>query len=147
MNAINARTCLLATCVFMAAGCFQVPAMSQDKNGASGKAAKTVSASFEQQFARLDADGGGKVTWSEAYAVRVREFAEMDANRDGIVDRSEYGARRVPMTQFDPNADGRLELSEYVGQHRKRFRMADADRDGSLSLHEYARAQQAMRSQ
>lgn len=111
----------------------------------AGALTASAAPSLKSRFDRLDKDGNGQVTWSEAYKVRSREFLAMDSNKDGIVDKKEFGGRALPLSAFDKDGDGRLQLSEYVGQHHRMFNKFDADGSGTIAFGEFAKAQTAVR--
>lgn len=96
---------------------------------------------IDQRFARLDADRNGDIQWSEAEAVRKKEFSEMDQDGDGVVMSDEFGGRAMPLSAFDADADGKLTLSEYVDKHKQMFQKFDTDASGSIDKEEFAKAQ------
>ena len=111
--------------------------------GASAASAQDL----EGAFTRLDENGDGLIEWSEAYPVRVSEFVEMDADRNGAVDQSEFGGRARPFGAFDLDGDGQLQLAEYVEGHRSMFMKFDADEDGAINSEEFEEAQAAVRQE
>jgi Ca2+-binding EF-hand superfamily protein len=105
----------------------------------------SAASDLQSRFERLDKDGNGEVTWSEAYMVRTGEFLDMDKNLDGIVEKNEFGGRALPISAFDKDGDGRLQLSEYVGKHHEMFDRFDTDGSGTIDLREFEKAQEAVR--
>jgi hypothetical protein len=81
-----------------------------------------------------------------------RQFAQMDANRDGHVDPAEFEAYRARQgdregaglgyigrrwfERADGNGDGRVTVEEAQVRPLQLFDMADANRDGTASLTE-----------
>lgn len=111
--------------------------------GASAASAQDV----EGAFTRLDGNGDDLIEWSEAHPVRVSEFVEMDTDRDGAVDQSEFGGRARPFGAFDSDGDGLLQLAEYLEGHKSMFMKFDADEDGAINPEEFEQAQAAVRQQ
>ena len=116
-----------------------------------------IQATTAQMFARVDANRDGFVTKAEADAARTqfrsqfaarggekrgKAFDRIDANRDGSVSREEWDARRAQRQQRFA-ADGakapRAGMRGMRGMHGlsgRMFEMADANRDGRVSLQE-----------
>lgn len=111
--------------------------------GASAASAQDL----EGAFTRLDENGDNLIEWSEAYPVRVSEFVEMDADRNGAVEQSEFGGRARPFAAFDSDGDGELQLAEYLDGHRSMFMKFDADEDGAINAEEFEEAQAAVRQE
>ena len=89
------------------------------------------------RLARFDANGDGQVTKAELDAVLKADFANEDANKNGVLDTSEArtlndrlrvqeGASPV----FDWNGDGQLVFAEFATQWRTMFDRADRNQDG-----------------
>ena len=110
-----------------------------------------------QMFARLDANRDGFVTKAEAdaargqirsqFAARTGEkrgtaFDRIDANRDGSVSRQEWDSRTAQRQQrvaADGTKAPRAGMRGMRGMHGlagRMFEMADANRDGRVSLQE-----------
>jgi Ca2+-binding EF-hand superfamily protein len=115
-------------------------------------------------FARLDTNRDGFVTKAEADSARQQfrgrpangvrpagarvgqAFERFDTNRDGAISRAEWDARAAQrqqrMAMRDRNGDGRPDLRRghrgmgAMGLRGRMFDMADANRDGRLSLAE-----------
>ena len=103
---------------------------------------------------KADADGDGRISRTEAGSLRFigDKFADIDANRDGYIVRSEltkYHERMRPQHEAerakraeerfaaaDLNKDGKLsrvEVSEKMPRLEKAFAFIDEDRDGFLT--------------
>lgn len=107
---------------------------------------------------KADADKDGKISRAEAAAnpKLAAKFNEMDGNRDGFLDRTDWQAKarerkQAWFTSADGNHDGRLSQAEMEASSAKRraehqqkarsnsaerFQKLDANKDGSLSLEE-----------
>lgn len=77
---------------------------------------------------QLDADKDGRISRAEAAKEpRLAEkFAEMDANKDGFLDRADREARMTArraewFTAMDGNRDGQISRAEYDAAHGKRM--------------------------
>ena len=77
---------------------------------------------------QLDTDKDGRISKAEAAkAPRMNErFAEMDANKDGYLDRSDREARMTArraewFSAADANRDGQISRAEYDAAHAKRM--------------------------
>lgn len=121
-----------------------------------------VQAKVAEHFARLDTNRDGFVTKAEAeaaraqFAERIRErsgerrekaFDRIDANNDGAISKAEWDARSTERAQRvaarDRNGDGRPDrrggarfMRGMHGFGGHMFEMADANRDGRVSLQE-----------
>lgn len=100
---------------------------------------------MQARFDRLDTNGDGEASWSEAYGVRASEFLEMDQDMDGILIESELQGRARGFDAFDLDDDSEVELSEYLESHRSMFTKFDQDGSDSLDLQEFEQAQAAAR--
>ncbi len=105
---------------------------------------------FEERFQVLDANRDGRLDRDELQ--RDRSLERGDRNRDGILDRREYGnwAQQVERTWnprasvqdqrrfrvLDRNQDQRLSLLEWSGSSTN-FNRLDRNRDGALSPNEW----------
>src|SRR3954468_23886766 len=69
-------------------------------------------------FARVDADGNGKVTKAEADAGAKAFFAEVDTNKDGKLSKDELAAFRSE------------KLSKFEGKMSDKLWSRDANKDG-----------------
>lgn len=112
------------------------------------RAAKSATKRAARMFDRLDSDHDGKITIAEAAASRKARaagtqstrhgtpwlFAHADANKDGIVTRTEFDAA---------TASGKIRLRHAAmrgSQIVRLFDVADTDRDGRVSLEEAKQA-------
>ncbi len=107
-----------------------------------------------ERIVKADADGDGRINRTEAATLPWvgEKFAEIDANRDGYIVRSELGKYRERMrpqreaehakraeerfAAADLNKDGRLsrvEVSEKMPRLADSFAFMDEDRDGFLT--------------
>jgi len=99
----------------------------------------------------LDANGDGRVTWSEIKTVRTAEFTALDSNADGYASFQELltGQEKQQTQAFetlDADKTGTLSVAEFAGTdsdgktalNTKVFGLADTDRDGVLSAAEHA---------
>jgi Ca2+-binding EF-hand superfamily protein len=142
-----------------------------------------VQAHVQRMFARLDANKDGFVTQDEASAARgqfaarmqhrdpqqrnagrAKAFDRLDVNRDGMISRAEFAAprpHRMAMQQAgmhrgfggrmfemaDANRDGRVSMGEAQQLALQHFNRADLNRDGVLTPQERQQARQQMRGQ
>lgn len=133
--------------------------MASVKGGGSAKAAAPPAApatggglgmplaEVEHVFRRYDANGDGKISAEELASVLralgappgpgevQRMMDEMDADRDGFVDLSEFVAFHCGSR--DEGNGGREDATE--SELREAFRMYDADRNGLISARELHR--------
>ncbi|MBA3512731.1 EF-hand domain-containing protein [Sphingomonas sp.] len=159
----------------------------------------SVQQTVARHFARLDANRDGFVTKAEAAAVKAAHagkrgdrsamraagrdpgaiFNRLDTNRDGSISRAEFDARRAQRQQriatrdangdgrpdvrrmgggfgafggrmfdmADANRDGRVTLQEATGAALQHFDMADANRDGQVTREERIEMRQKMRTE
>ena len=106
-----------------------------------------------------DADGNGVLTRAEAQAHAAEMFAKMDANGDGKLDQNDRDAKRAEMQakmfeRLDADKDGSISKAEWdqhtADREAKRDgwrgkRMAAGDGDGGMRGHRGMRGHHAMR--
>jgi Ca2+-binding EF-hand superfamily protein len=140
------------------------------------RAAKNAPKRAAKMFDRLDANHDGQITEAEAVAARSARksasgkasrpsslFARADANKDGIVTRAEFdsatasgkiklrhsamrGSALVRMFDIaDANRDGRVSLDEAQHAALQQFDAADLNHDGVLTPDERRQASKAER--
>lgn len=131
----------------------------------SGKFAKKKADGMpdpEAIFARMDADGDGKLSKDEARGPMRENFERIDLNKDGFISKDEFkkalavlrrlrgegaggpgaeGERgntspRELFNRQDLDADGRVTRAEAKGILSERFDELDLDKDGKLTLQE-----------
>ena len=117
----------------------------------------------DARFKALDADGDGKVGAEEFVARRKTAFADIDANKDGAVDKAEFDAafekfrsrfgggrwkyagrpwqwrkrKGYSMEQrLDLNRDGKVTRAEFDALGRMIFLRLDGDGDGAVTRKE-----------
>ncbi len=92
---------------------------------------------------------------TEVIVVVKRQFAQMDANRDGVVTRPEFDAFRAHQKpapasgvdalshiganwydRADTKGDGRVTLDEALARPLRLFDLADVNKDGVVSVQE-----------
>ncbi len=116
----------------------------------------------EKLLAQFDRDKDGKVSKAEARGKIADNFAALDLNQDGFLDRGELrlvvarflaaGAQGAPMTAdfdaLDKNADGRLSRAELKGtKWEKVFDQIDTNRDGRVDRAEWEAYQKKIEKQ
>ena len=148
-----------------------------------------VQAKVAEHFARLDSNRDGFVTKAEADAAkaqfadrihkragehRANAFERLDTNKDGSISRAEWDARTAQREQriaergehrggrfmrgmhgfgghlfemADANRDGRVSLQEAQTAALKHFDMADSNRDGQITPDEHRQMRQRMHTQ
>lgn len=102
-----------------------------------------VIAQVDARFARMDANGDGRITKEDRAATRAKfqeaRFTRMDSNGDGSIARAEWDASNAK--QAEARKDRFEKRAERGGKmHRMGPRMAmrgtDANRDGALTKEE-----------
>jgi hypothetical protein len=111
-----------------------------DGDKADGKASHGPGARFNE----IDSNKDGKLSLAELTAARESWFARLDTNKDGVITQAEIAAsfaarRQEHLTKMferdDVNRDGRVTRAE---SHLPSawFELADANKDGTLTLQE-----------
>jgi Ca2+-binding EF-hand superfamily protein len=136
------------------------PAGRRDRPGRDGQVSKEALARMKAQFAKLDANGDGRITSDEFPNARM--LAAVDANHDGAVTLEEVlgfarqragragrgerrdgapgeGRRRGPgrfngamLRRWDRDQDGKVTRDEFPGREEL-FKRLDVDGDGVLT--------------
>lgn len=111
---------------------------------------------------KLDQNGDGKVLYAEYRTANVdKTLQTLDADKNGQVSRAEFdkfagmartfgGAKaEAAMSQWwrstDVNGDGSMSRSELETSSKRRFDVADSNRDGALDKTEVAAMRQRQR--
>lgn len=116
-----------------------VKARGQRADGASGDRAA-------QGFDRFDANKDGMISraeWEARQTARAERRAERA--RRGVVGGMDLGIRGRMFAMADANRDGRLSLQEATGAALQRFDRIDANRDGQVTPQERQAARDARR--
>ena len=108
---------------------------------------------FAQYIKQLDRNNDGKISKEEARGGLLKNFARIDGNKDGFLDRTELarvlaqmarqGQNQNRQTQdfdsLDSNADGRLTREELARTAlAARFAVIDKDNSGKIDSKEFA---------
>ena len=114
----------------------------------------------ERAFARLDANGDGKVEPGELKPKALKRFLRIDEDSDGTVTGAEIDlwlARQAEkrkarlLSRLDKSGDGNIARDEVEAFVEALFNVADADHDGAVTLAEThenaARRKQALSAQ
>ena len=119
-----------------------------------GKFVERWSERREQAFEKLDSNRDGAISrpeWDAAQAQRQQRFAQRDRNADGQPDGPRFhagmhgfGGHMFEMA--DANKDGRVSLAEAQAAALQHFDMVDANRDGRISPEERMQMHQRMRA-
>lgn len=93
-------------------------------------------------LAGADANKDGVITWEEATALAVTQFARHDRNGDGVVDAADLEALRAEMVDYrvkrtlhhhGAGTDGKLTREQFMAKANERFARLDRDNDGVIS--------------
>ena len=87
--------------------------------------AETDAQSAERYFDRLDQKKQGFITAADMQRVEAKVFVRTDDNKDGVLTLSEYNFG-IPDDQ-----------QAVIDRFTRRFRLADADNDGRITMDEY----------
>ena len=109
-------------------------------------------------FDRLDVNHDGAISRAEFDAAHARRMSRVDTNGDGRPDVRRMGARMRGMGGMggmggrmfdlaDANRDGRVTLQEATNAALRRFDTADINRDGQLTPQERMQMHQRMRAE
>lgn len=100
-----------------------------------------------EHFAKMDANGDGKLDKADREAMRGKMFDRMDTNNDGAISRSEFeamhrghadGARQGKRGDPAAMAGHRMGGNRGHGGRGMMARMADTNGDGAISKAEFA---------
>jgi Ca2+-binding EF-hand superfamily protein len=94
-------------------------------------------------FDESDENKDGKIDPAELYGRLTEVFYLNDANRDGFLDATEYGAaiaRPGSFDQTDTNHDGKISLQEFYRDRATLWEQADTDDDQALTFEEVEQA-------
>ncbi|WP_425102452.1 EF-hand domain-containing protein [Tropicibacter sp. S64] len=139
--------------------------MAQARGDDMGRGMGPRGAMMEAWFAKVDADGDGKVTPEEIEAFKQARFTEADTDGDGFLSADEmsaYGEKmraereamrkqaraQAMLDRIDTDKDGKVSAEEAAAMMPGRDGMLerlDADKDGAVSLKEIRTAQAGMR--
>jgi hypothetical protein len=112
---------------------FQQPQRSAptliDQNGDGVVQPDEVAARFEQRFGAYDANGDGAVVKDEFMSVQM----QMGANGR----MPQYSKKEARFAGMDTNKNGKISKAEFLSAGEKRFKAADSDGDGKVSVWEY----------
>ena len=122
------RKLFLTTALIGSFGMVTAPAVAQDGDNGGGKRGDI--------FDRMDKDGDGKISQSEAEANAMSRFKDIDANGDDVVNDEDIDARIDAMKEENPDVpDQRFERQKQV--LKAQFKRLDDNGDGKLSADEY----------
>lgn len=108
-------------------------ALAQDENRAG------------KMFQKIDGNGDGRITETEAGAFQAERFRRMDTDGDGAVTLVEIEAelRRMAPEQaakrferLDGNGDGAITRAEFEARAANRFARMDTNGDGAITREE-----------
>lgn len=115
----------------------------------------------DEKFSKMDTDGDGRISRVEHRAGAQQMFAEMDANRDGLVTAAEMEGKKEmkqanrehgemsaseKIREIDQNSDGQLTSVEHVNGAEKMFAKMDSNNDGYLSKEEMKAGHKKMKT-
>ena len=85
-------------------------------------------------FAEIDLDGDGVMTREEYEAAHWKNFERCDKNKDGLLERSEFPWGAI--VAHDKNKDAKLDREEYKLRYFEGFRDTDKNKDGVIFVEE-----------
>jgi Ca2+-binding EF-hand superfamily protein len=91
--------------------------------------------SASEVLKKCDLDRDGTVTIQEITKSAEAQFAALDGDHDGTLDKNEYAKAKMSPTD-DPDNDGTIDKTEYMNVLKKRFATADKKHDGKLGAKE-----------
>jgi Ca2+-binding EF-hand superfamily protein len=125
--------------------------MQADTRGADMTRAQ-VQATAAEHFAKMDANGDGKLDGADRSARQAKMFDRIDADHDGAISRDEFTARHQNRGADGARAGRDGSEHHRMGGHRMRghrgghggmmgmARMADTDNDGAITQAEFSAA-------
>lgn len=120
-----------------------------------GKRAEKRTEPREHAFERIDVNGDGAITkaeWEAKQAKRQQRVAARDHDGDGRADRTRAGGHGMGgfgghmFDMADANKDGRVSLQEAQAAALQHFDMVDTNRDGQITREERKQMHQRMRA-
>ena len=120
-----------------------------------GKRAEKRTERREHAFERIDVNGDGAITkaeWEAKQAKRQQRVAARDHDGDGRADRTRAGGHGMGgfgghmFDMADANKDGRVSLQEAQAAALQHFDMVDTNRDGQITREERKQMHQRMRA-
>lgn len=120
-----------------------------------GKRAEHRAERGEQAFERIDSNRDGSITraeWDSAQAQRKQRVAARDGDRDGRPDRARFARHGMGgfgghmFEMADANRDGRVTLQEAQTAALQHFDKVDTNRDGRITPEERMQTHQRMRA-
>jgi hypothetical protein len=87
----------------------------------------------------IDTDNDGTVSLDEANLAASARFDSLDTSLDGKIDHDEMKGHISPadFREADTSKDKYLNKDEYMALVVKRFKAADADKDGTIDVQEF----------
>ncbi len=85
-------------------------------------------------FADIDLDGDGLMTSEEYEEAHWKNFERCDINKDGVLERSEFPWSAI--FAHDKNKDTKLDRNEYKLRYFEGFRDTDKNKDGVILIEE-----------
>ncbi|MBO9713959.1 EF-hand domain-containing protein [Sphingomonas sp.] len=112
-----------------------VPAAAQDMNA-------IMAALFP------DPNGDGVTTKDEMVGAAQARFAQLDANKDGVLDATEMsaGPGGRMLARADTDGDGKVSAAEMKAGAEMRFDRLDANKDGKIDAAERDAAMERMKA-
>lgn len=136
------NTIIMTLSALLAAGSLAIAEEGKGKGAGKGKGGKGGG----EMLKRLDKNGDGAISKSEAPEQVWTRLSKLDKNGDDTVSKEEFAAARQGQSggaamfeKADKNKDGKLTQDE-VPQYWERIAKADLDKDGAVTKEEMAKA-------